>query len=170
MVGGDSRCGRRISARSPLMIQIRRAIPGDASRLAELRWEFRSGREPAVESHDAFIERCAAWMRHQLDGGTWHVWVALDEDGGIVGQVWVDLIEKLPNPVGEREHHAYLSNLYVQPAARGGTGTALLAAALEWTRSRRVDSVVLWATPESVTLYQRHEFAREGGRLMERKT
>jgi GNAT superfamily N-acetyltransferase len=151
------------------MIQVRRAIPDDASALAELRWEFRSGREPAVESHDAFVERCADWMRHQLDGDSWQAWVALDDHGAIVGQVWVDLIEKLPNPVGEREHHAYLSNLYVKPEARGGTGGALLEAALEWTRSREVDSVVLWATPRSVTLYQRYDFARDGGRLMERK-
>jgi len=151
------------------MIQVRRAIPDDASALAELRWEFRSGREPALESHDAFIERCADWMRRQLDGRSWQAWVALDDHGAIVGQVWVDLIEKLPNPVGEREHHAYLSNLYVKPDARGGTGRALLEAALEWTRSRDVDSVVLWATPRSVTLYRRYDFARDGGRLMERK-
>jgi GNAT superfamily N-acetyltransferase len=151
------------------MIQVRRAIPDDVSALAELRWEFRSGREPALESHDAFIERCADWMRRQLDGRSWQAWVALDHHGTIVGQVWVDLIEKLPNPVGEREHHAYLSNLYVKPDARGGTGRALLEAALEWTRSRDVDSVVLWATPRSVTLYRRYDFARDGGRLMERK-
>jgi GNAT superfamily N-acetyltransferase len=151
------------------MIQVRRAIPDDASALAELRWEFRSGREPAVESHEVFIERCARWMRRQLDGGTWQAWVALDDHAAIVGQVWVDLIEKLPNPVGERERHAYLSNLYVKPDARGRTGAALLEAALEWTRTRDVDSVVLWATPRSVTLYQRYDFARAGGRLMERK-
>jgi ribosomal protein S18 acetylase RimI-like enzyme len=152
------------------MIQVRRAIADDAPALAELRWEFRSGREPAVESHDAFIARCVRWMHGQLADQTWAAWVALDDHGSIVGQVWVDLIEKLPNPVGEREHHAYLSNLYVKPDARGGVGAALLEAALEWTRSRDVDSVVLWATPRSVTLYQRYEFSREGGRLMERKT
>ena len=151
------------------MIQVRRAIPGDASALAELRWEFRSGREPAVESHDAFVERCAEWMRRQLEGTAWQAWVALDDHGAIVGQVWVDLIEKLPNPVGELEHHAYLSNLYVKPDARGGTGAALLAAALEWTETHAVDSVVLWATPRSVTLYERYQFSRERGRLMERK-
>jgi len=150
------------------MIQVRRAIPGDAPALAELRWEFRSGREPAVESYDAFVERCTEWMRRQLEGTAWQAWVALDDRGAIVGQVWVDLIEKLPNPVGEREHHAYLSNLYVKPDARGGTGAALLEAALEWTRTHSVDSVVLWATPRSVTLYERYQFARGRGRLMER--
>ena len=151
------------------MIQVRRAIPDDAAALAELRWDFRSGREPAVEPHDAFIERCAVWMRRELEGRTWQAWVAIDEHGAIVGQVWVDLIEKVPNPVGERERHGYVSNLYVKPDARGGTGTALLEAALEWTSSNGVDSVVLWATPGSVTLYQRYRFAREGGRLMEQK-
>jgi GNAT superfamily N-acetyltransferase len=150
------------------VIQVRRATAGDALALAELRWEFRSGREPAVEPHDGFIERCASWMRRELDGEMWRAWVALDDRGAIVGQLWLDLIEKVPNPVGEPERHAYVSNLYVKPDARGGVGTALLEAALEWTRSRAVDSVVLWATPRSVTLYRRYQFA-QGVRLLERK-
>ena len=148
------------------MTHVRRATPDDAAALAELRWEFRAGREPAVEAHDAFIERCAAWMRHELEGVGWRAWAAIDDDGRIVGQVWMDLIQKVPNPVGERERHAYLSNLYVKPDARGGAGTALLETALEWARGNEVDSVVLWPTQRSVSLYLRHHFSREG-RVME---
>jgi GNAT superfamily N-acetyltransferase len=147
---------------------IRRATPDDAGALAELRWEFRAGREPAVEDHDAFIARCAAWMRHELGGDVWRAWAAIDERGVIIGQVWVDLIRKVPNPVGERERHAYLSNLYVKPDARGGTGTALLEAALEWAGANEIDSVVLWPSERSVTLYRRHQFTQES-RVMERK-
>jgi GNAT superfamily N-acetyltransferase len=147
---------------------VRRATPEDAAALAELRWEFRAGREPAVEDHEAFIARCAVWMRHEIEGDRWRAWAAVDDSGGIVGQVWTYLIEKLPNPVAERERHAYLSNLYVKPTARGGTGTALLEAALEWAGANDVDSVVLWPSERSVTLYRRHRFTRDG-RVMERK-
>jgi len=151
-----------------MIARVRAATPGDAAALAELRWEFRAGRETAVEDHAAFIARCAAWMRHELECDTWRAWAAIDDSGVIIGQVWVDLIEKVPNPVGERERHAYLSNLYVKPNARGGTGTALLEAALEWAGANHIDSIVLWPTERSVTLYRRHRFTPDG-RVMERK-
>lgn len=144
------------------MIHVRRATPDDAPALAELRWEFRAGRDPAIEAHDAFIDRCTAWMRQELDGVQWRAWAAVDDSGTIVGQVWVDLIQKVPNPIGERERHAYLSNLYVKPDARGGAGTPLLETALEWARENAIDRVVLWPTKRSVTLYRRHQFTREG--------
>jgi GNAT superfamily N-acetyltransferase len=144
------------------VIAVRRAVPDDAEALARLRWDFRSGRAPAVESRDAFVERCATWMRRELaPGGVWLSWVA-DEDGRLVGQIWMQLLTKVPNPVGERHRHAYVSNLYVMPNARGGVGRQLLEAALEWARQQSVDRVVLWPTERSTTLYERHGFVRPG--------
>ncbi|PYQ77566.1 MAG: hypothetical protein DMG04_00145 [Acidobacteria bacterium] len=78
-----------------------------------------------------------------------------------VGQVWVHLIQKVPNPAAERERHMYLSNLYVRPEARGGVGTRLLEAALEWAVSQHVDRVVLWPTDRSRPLYLRHGFTAD---------
>jgi len=144
------------------MIEIREATPADAATLAELRWEFRAGREPAVESRDAFVERCAAWMRTQIEAGfPWRAWVA-EEERRVVGHVWLHTIDKVPNPNGDRERHAYLSNLYVTPASRGGTGTRLLETALEWAAAHGVDHVVLWPTAQSRTLYARHGFTVSG--------
>ena len=141
-------------------IEIRAATPVDARMLAELRWEFRAGRDPAVEERQAFVDRCAAWMASELAGTAWRAWVA-HQSGRIVGQVWVNLIQKLPNPIDERERHLYLSNLYVQPAARGGVGTALLETALEWAGDNGVDRVILWPSARSVGLYTRHQFRRD---------
>jgi GNAT superfamily N-acetyltransferase len=76
--------------------------------------------------------------------------------------VWVNLLQKVPNPIGERERHAYLSNLFVEPSERGGVGTELLQTALGWARANGVDRVVLWPSSKSVTLYQRHGFTRDG--------
>jgi GNAT superfamily N-acetyltransferase len=140
--------------------EIRAATPVDARMLAELRWEFRAGRDPAVEERQAFVDRCAAWMASELAGTAWRAWVA-HQSGRIVGQVWVNLIQKLPNPIDERERHLYLSNLYVQPAARGGVGTALLETALEWAGDNGVDRVILWPSARSVGLYTRHQFRRD---------
>ena len=143
-------------------MEVRDAAPADAKALAELRWEFRAGREPSVESRDAFIERCRVWMRTQLEAGfPWRAWVA-EHDRRIVGHVWLHTIDKVPNPNGNRERHAYLSNLYVTPAARGGTGSRLLATALEWSKAHGVDHVMLWPTERSRTLYARYGFTSSG--------
>jgi hypothetical protein len=113
------------------MIAIRRAVASDAARLAALRWDFRASRAPVLETREAFVARCADWMRRELDLSTWRAWVATDAPGlDIVGQVWLYVFAKVPNPVGERDRHAYLSNLFVVPPARGGVGSRLLEAAL----------------------------------------
>jgi ribosomal protein S18 acetylase RimI-like enzyme len=144
------------------MIGIRAAVVADAHTLADLRWEFRDAQNPAIEPRTAFVARCAVWMRRELqDGGAWRAWVAVDDDV-IVGQVWLQIVPKIPNPVAEREQLAYLSNLYVKPSARGGTGRRLLEIALDVCRTNMVDRVVLWPSPRSVTLYLRHGFSKDG--------
>jgi len=116
------------------MIEIRAATVDDSAALAGLRWEFRSAQDPATETQDEFVRRCAAWMRRELSiGGAWNVWVAVDRQV-IVGQVWVHTVQKIPNPAAESERLAYLSNLFVQGSARGGIGTRLLATAESDTR------------------------------------
>ena len=148
------------------MTDIRRASSADAGAMAELRWEFRAGRQPPTETCAAFIKRCAAWMRRELTAGNaWRAWVAVN-GGVIVGQVWLHTIPKIPNPIAESERHAYLSNLYVKPSDRGGTGTRLLEAAIAAARADGVDRIVLWPSGRSVTLYLRHGFSH-GGDVME---
>jgi hypothetical protein len=140
------------------MIDIRRAVPDDARRLAELRWEFRSAKTTPVEPEADFVARCADWMRDAIATGVWHVWIAVDGTT-IVGQVWTHLIPKLPNPALEREQHLYISNMFVTPAARGGVGTRLLDAALAFATDQRVDRVILWPSDRGRAMYQRRGFA-----------
>jgi GNAT superfamily N-acetyltransferase len=99
-------------------------------------------------------------MRERLAPGTpWRCFVAL-RDGAIVGHVWITLIDNVPNPRSdEPERHAYLTNLYARPTERGGTGSALLEAALAWCREARVDTAILWPSERSRTLYARYGFA-----------
>ncbi len=148
------------------MIAIREAGARDAAALAVFRFDFRAGIGDANERREAFIARCAAWMAAQLAGGPWRAWVA-ESDDAIVGQLWLQVVPKLPNPVGEREHHAYISNLFVAPGSRGGVGTRLLETALAWADAHEVDRVVLWPTPRSRPLYQRYGFTANGD-VMER--
>ncbi|MGH2609746.1 MAG: GNAT family N-acetyltransferase [Tepidiformaceae bacterium] len=138
---------------------VRLAGVDDATQLARMRYAFREGMNPAVESEAEFVTRCAAWMAQRLRaGGSWRCWVAA-EDGELSGHLWLCLIEKIPNPAPELEQHAYITNVYVRPVARGGgTGKALMEAALAFCEVQRVDSVILWPTEQSRTLYARHGF------------
>lgn len=150
-------------------MNVRPATPADAPVLAELRWAFRTAHyrsDTPVESHDVFVARCTAWFATELAGDDWRAWVAV-RDGRLVGQIWAGTIRKLPNPVVEPESHLYVSNLFVEPDARGGVGTQLLEAVLEWARGQAFDRVILWPSPRSVSLYTRHGFVRTGGSLME---
>ena len=137
---------------------IRPATEADAPRLAELRYEFRAPRAPNTESREAFVNRCTEWMRRRLANDTWRCWVALNGDT-VVGHVWLQLIEKIPNPIAEAEWHGYITNMYVREKERGGVGGALMDAVLAWCRTREIDYVILWPTERSRPLYARKGFA-----------
>lgn len=150
---------------------IRSARLTDIPALAQLRYTFRGGIELAPESEAAFVTRCAAWMTPRLAPGSgWQCWVA-EQEGQLVGTVWLQLFEKMPNPVAlEAEWHGYVSNLYVAPSLRGGgLGSRLLEICLEACDTGEVDAVILWPTPRSRSLYERHGFAVRND-LLERRS
>lgn len=146
-------------------VRIREASSADAATLASMRLDFRSSLTDPTESRSRFLRRCTRWMEGRLRRGAWRCWVAERRDG-IVGHLWLAPIEKIPNPIEEPERHAYVTNVYVRPDARGlGIGERLLAWAMAWCRINVVDTVVLWPTSRSRSLYARHGF-RGTGRLM----
>ncbi|HEU0173269.1 MAG TPA: GNAT family N-acetyltransferase [Blastocatellia bacterium] len=141
-------------------IIIRLAGPADAPSLARLRYEFRSGHDPATEDEADFLARCGAWMAARLaPGSPWRCWVAEDA-GRLVGAIWLQFIEKIPNPGAEAEKHGYISNLYVEPSRRGdGLGSMLIDTCVRFCEKEAVDAMILWPTPRSRPLYERHGFA-----------
>lgn len=146
---------------------IRRARRRDAAVLAELRYRFRAEQHAATEPREAFLARCTAWMAARLDEERWAAWLA-EADGRAVGAIWLQLLEKLPNPGPELEWHGYVTSAYVVPEWRkAGIGAALLEAALAACRAHGVDSVILWPTPASASLYRRFGFRDRPDDLME---
>jgi GNAT superfamily N-acetyltransferase len=139
--------------------QVRRATPDDASSLARLRYDFRVELDQPAEDEAAFIDRCARWMaRHLGAADPWRCWLAELGDTA-VGTLWLQLIEKLPNPVGHRDYHGYVSSVYVVPALRNaGIGSALLQACLADADALGIDALFLWPTEQSRPLYGRHGF------------
>jgi GNAT superfamily N-acetyltransferase len=140
-------------------INIRFGCAADAPALARMRLAFRTELGEVSEQSGEFVERCTRWMAERLhEQASWHCWLAEAGDG-MLGALWLQLIEKIPNPAGEAELHAYVTNFYVIAAARGlGLGDRMLGLALAWCRSRHVDTVILWPSQRSRALYGRHGF------------
>lgn len=99
-------------------------------------------------------------MSGRLGGDNpWRCWIA-EREGVAIGNIWLNLIEKIPNPAPEAEYHAYITNFYVLEKARGqGVGSRLLTAVLEWCKERKVHAAILWPSDRSRPLYERHGFA-----------
>ena len=143
-----------------MTFKIRSAAALDAKLLANFRYAFRIRLGAANESEAEFIERCSLWMRERLsENDDWRCWIA-EEDSVLVGHLWAQLITKIPNPTAEPELHLYLTNFYVRAEMRNrGIGSMLLSAALDWCTAWEVDSIFLWSTDQSRSLYVRHGFA-----------
>jgi GNAT superfamily N-acetyltransferase len=139
---------------------IRLATAADALGLAQMRYRFRAALGPVNENDAMFIERCRQWMEARLhEKSLWRCWVA-EQDDTLIGNLWMQLIEKVPNPVVEAEYHAYITNVFVDEAARGqGLGAMLMQTALDDAKARDVHAVILWPTERSRSLYGRFGFA-----------
>ena len=139
---------------------IRLATESDALLLARFRYLFRSSLNPPRENEQEFVRRCSAWMQERLrEDNRWRCWMA-EQNHKPVGNLWIQLIEKIPNPIAEPEYHAYVTNFYVKEEARDrGIGSMLLSAAIEWCKAQEVQAVILWPTEQSRPLYVRHGFA-----------
>lgn len=141
-------------------VEVRIASESDAVILARLRYELRSSLREVVENEVTFVERCTTWMKQRLSsGGDWKCWIA-EWNQIPIGSVWVQLIEKIPNPMAEPECYVYLTNFYVREEYRGhGVGAKLLSTALAWSNSKSAETVILWPTERSEPFYLRHGFS-----------
>jgi GNAT superfamily N-acetyltransferase len=138
---------------------IRPANPADAQPLAELRYEFRSRLGSPDEQRETFIARCRTWMESHLASSAWKCWV-VERANAVEGGIWLQVIEKIPNPVTEFENLGYITNLYLRDSARGhGLGERLLETTMTWCRANDIDLVMLMPSPRSRSLYLRHGFA-----------
>jgi GNAT superfamily N-acetyltransferase len=154
-------------------IKIRVATESDAPVLARFRYELRSSAREMIESEEEFSERCMRWMMARLNSrSSWRCWIAECEQTP-VGNIWSQLVEKIPNPAAETECYLYVTSFYVREEYRGkGIGTRLLSEAIDWARTNNAHTVILWPRERSKSLYLRHGFTAaddlmqlDGGKL-----
>ena len=141
-------------------VEVRLACEADALTLAGLRYEFRASFHEVIENEASFVERCTEWMERQLATDShWKCWIA-EWQQTPVGNVWAQLVEKIPNPIAESEQYVYVTNFYVRAEHRGkGIGSKLFSAVLAWSRSQSVHTVILWPTEQSKRFYTQHGFS-----------
>jgi len=140
--------------------EIRPARTSDAPELAKLRYALRASTGTATEPKPQFIDRCTKWMRDHLQNEMRWRCLTAEIDSRLVGCLWIQLVEKIPNPRQEPECHAYITNFYLEEFARGkGMGSRMLAMAIDWCKQEGADAVILWPTERSRSLYERQGFA-----------
>ncbi|MFE3883707.1 GNAT family N-acetyltransferase [Streptomyces lydicus] len=138
---------------------VRRARPADAPVLARLRWAFKhEDHEGDASAEVHSLVQAEQWIRERLEGGRWLAWM-VDSDGKACGHVFLHLVERVPEPYEDNSPLGYVTNFYVIPACRNrGCGAALLGALRQYAREVRTDTLIVWPSEGSVSLYRRSGF------------
>ncbi|ATL32534.1 GNAT family N-acetyltransferase [Streptomyces formicae] len=138
---------------------VRKAQVTDAAALARLRWRFKQEDDPSPSgAEELFIRACAEWMRTRLTG-TWTAWV-VEVDDVVSGHVFLNHVEKVPEPGADADRLGYVTNFYVCPEHRGrGLGRALLEEVVRHGRHHPLDTLIVWPSERSASLYRRVGFA-----------
>ena|SRR5438132_3340896 len=155
-------------------ISIRRATVADAATLAKCRYAFRARSNVAtqgqIESQAAFVARATVAIERHLVSGVWHAWIA-EHESRVIGHVFLQIIEKLPNPsAGEPELLGYLTSFFVDAALRDqGVGSALLDELERQAAALGVEKILIVGTTErSRPLYARRGFRQTPDLLQKR--
>lgn len=144
-----------------MSIAIRQAIPEDAPTLARLRWDDSTeDGVPATLPDAAFAAGFAEFVRDALASGRWVIWIA-ESDGRVVGHLYVQVVGMIPRPGRFARRWGYVAAVYVIPEARNrGIGTRLLRSVIDWANEEGLESLLLWPSERSASLYERAGFVR----------
>ena len=140
---------------------IREAHAADVDELARLRWQMTDEDGNVSEPLDEFRPRFAEAFGRFSVSRSWTVFVAEDDaDGRLIGCLWLKRIERVPRPNRDAVVMGYVTNVYVEPAARNrGLGSRLLAAARELAGRERLAQLFVWPSDDAVSLYRRAGYA-----------
>jgi GNAT superfamily N-acetyltransferase len=135
-------------------VQPRSADLADIDELVRLRALWRG-----VESTADFSSNFRRWFAAEQSSRHW--WIAEDDQARAYGMVNVKMFERMPSPGQTASRWGYLANLFVDPEVRGGgTGGALVQAAIDFARAQRLVRLVLAPSTLSFPLYTRLGFTR----------
>jgi GNAT superfamily N-acetyltransferase len=148
------------------MITFRLARPDELPELAEMRWQFRAEHDaahpnfdPSEKAHAEFIAACLEILRAGFSEGHWAYWVAVQEDGLILSNLYVYRIPKLPRPGRLQSQIGYITSVFTRPAWRGqGIGSQLMQHVKAWGTENGVERMILWPAEGRQNFYSRLGF------------
>lgn len=149
-------------------MNFRIALPADIPTLVAMRWAFRTESPHAAPAYtlEEFTAACTAFLQRVLSSGFWVVWLA-EEDGQIISHLFIQIIEKMPNPRTLNPRYGYVTNVYTRPAYRNqGVGAQLMRQAQTWAEEQGLEMLVLWPSRLSVPFYRRAGFSNSTDMLV----
>ena len=149
---------------------IRRATAADAAVIA--RHRARMFHDMDEISDDAFADFLAAsqeWTERGLTSGEYIGWLAVSKNrpDEIVGGAGVQLRQVPPHPCRPTRadkgfaqgRHAIVLNVFTEPEwRRRGIGNLMMQEVLRWARAEKLDRLVLHASDQARSLYERMGF------------
>jgi len=142
-------------------MKVREACLADAEELAHLRWEY-SPEQVArgVQTLAEFRREFVAFIEASLSGGKGKIW-CLDSGTGLRGNLYLQVIAKVPRPGEFANRWGYATNVYVEPTFQNqGWGGQMIEAAVAWAKAEGLEFIILWPSSESVGFYEDHGFIR----------
>ena len=139
-----------------MAITIGQATVADIGELVRLRLEYLTEDfgELTSEQEESLMHEIAPYLRWHLGTGLM-VFVARDDEAGIVSCAWLLLIEKPPSPRFPRGRTGTLFNVYTAPDfRRRGLASQVMEALIEDARLRHLDLLELNATEDGYPLYR----------------
>jgi GNAT superfamily N-acetyltransferase len=150
--------------------QVRRATPADADIIGmhRARMFYDMGEIP---DHllEEFQQRSRAHLREMLTRGEYVGWLASPQDllGKVIAGAGVQLRRVSPHPSTGRNgeqgiaegRHAIVINVYTEPEwRRRGVASLLMQYIIDWSRTERLDRLVLHASDDGRALYEKLGF------------
>ncbi len=148
---------------------IRRADVRDADVIARHRARmFHDMGDLGEERLDDFLAASQAWTERGLASGEYIGWLASpkDEPGVVIAGAGVQRRQVAPHPHRPPRdggfangRHAIVLNVFTEPEWRNrGVGLLLMKEIIRWTREEKLDRLVLHASTQARSLYERLGF------------
>jgi GNAT superfamily N-acetyltransferase len=146
--------------------RIRLATPDDAAVIGYHRTRmFYDMGQISDRLFDQFQNRSRDRVREMLESGEYVGWLASPENAPekIVAGAGVQLRTVLPHPANDNAfaegRHALIINVFTETEwRRQGLAAILLERIIEWSRQQKLDRLVLHASEQGRTLYERLSF------------
>ena len=159
----------QIDAPETAEFAIRQATIDDAAIIAQHRARmFRDMDEISAGTFDDFVAASEAWTERALASGEYVGWLAVpkSEPDCVVGGAGVQLRQAPPHPCRPPQdgafakgRHAIVLNVFTEPEWRNrGIAVALMNEILRWARAEKLDRLILHASAQARSLYERMGF------------